>query len=388
MSDRISLRMIDEKSLKSNARAQKLERMRTQTHSNHPKPRQKFDDYAQEDWDFPFETANSNSPTIQNKNTPNKPNIALIAAGLGTFFWLSLAIGYIANAWDALIFTPPALGLMLTGVLAPIALLWLALQAFQSSKSPTTIINQHINPSKLPRAKPSISPTDIDAIGERSAAYCQEINEAAQAAFEKLKAIDSALEKRVAALQEKTGDLTFSVNTMKEALYDTAKDVDQVFTGQTRAMVDASKKAAQTLSKINKRSQSLQREGFTTAAKFIIESLCSISVDITRANGGKISEKMWKSFQGGESLVFIEYLNKLNNKNFIKKLSEKIAADNDFRTYTMRYIRQFEDLYTQAQKHDESSLLLMTIASSDPAKLYSTLARASNRESVIKSSHT
>ncbi|MGB0718930.1 MAG: hypothetical protein ACPGRX_00560, partial [Bdellovibrionales bacterium] len=114
-------------------------------------------------------------------------------------------------------------------------------------------------------------------------------------------------------------------------------------------------------------------------------SLHSLSVDLTRLAEGEISEKTWKAFQKGNVDVFTKRLIALENKWPLDKAQGKYAADTEFRTYTQRFIRQFEEMYDQAAANDHNALLGATIGSSDLAKLYTAMCKIAGRESVLAS---
>ncbi len=117
--------------------------------------------------------------------------------------------------------------------------------------------------------------------------------------------------------------------------------------------------------------------------KFIVESLHSMSVDLSRMTEGEISEKTWKAFQKGDINAFTTRLNQLNGSLPIEKLRTKHAEDTEFRTYIQRFIRQFEEIYEQAVENDHGTLLSATIGSSDLAKLYGYLCKIAAKDSIL-----
>jgi len=119
--------------------------------------------------------------------------------------------------------------------------------------------------------------------------------------------------------------------------------------------------------------------GPAASLDFIIESLHSLSVDITRLQEGDVPEKTWKAFQKGDIAAFTRRLAKINYNVPVDKLRNKFANDTEFRTYVQRFIRQFEDLYEQAVANDHGMLLGTTFISSDIGKLYELLCHAAGR---------
>lgn len=106
-------------------------------------------------------------------------------------------------------------------------------------------------------------------------------------------------------------------------------------------------------------------------------------IDLTRIKDGEISEKTWKAFQKGDVSAFTRRLSGLTDQAAIDKARDKFAKDTEFRTYVQRYIRQFEEMYTQAQTNDHGAMLSSTIASSEIGKLYETLVSIAGKKSAI-----
>jgi hypothetical protein len=123
-------------------------------------------------------------------------------------------------------------------------------------------------------------------------------------------------------------------------------------------------------------------DAFMAGAKFIMESLHSLSVDMTRMLDGEISERTWKSFQKGDVAVFTRRLSTLSADMSLDKARDKFAKDTEFRTYVQRFVRQFEEMYEQAQSNDHAAILCATIGSSDLGKLYEFLCSVAGRGAI------
>ncbi|MCM2344776.1 MAG: hypothetical protein NDJ24_09470, partial [Alphaproteobacteria bacterium] len=132
--------------------------------------------------------------------------------------------------------------------------------------------------------------------------------------------------------------------------------------------------------KIRKEEGRVQRDAFLSAAKFIIESMHSLSVDLTRLMDGEVPEKTWRAFQKGDVGAFTRRLAALGTELPMDRLRTKFADDTEFRTYVQRFLRQFEELFEQAVANDHGDLLGATFASSDIGTLYVTLCQAAGRE--------
>lgn len=158
----------------------------------------------------------------------------------------------------------------------------------------------------------------------------------------------------------------------------------QSYLRQSNSLFKATEEAAAQAEKIRTSDARTQREGFLNSTKFVLESLHSLSVDLTRMVDGDIKEKTWKSYQNGDVTAFTKYLLSMKEKFPMGKMQDKYASDNEFRTYVNRFTRQFEDVYEQALSNDHSDLLANVFASSTIGDLYDVLCEVSGRKSSFK----
>ena len=159
-----------------------------------------------------------------------------------------------------------------------------------------------------------------------------------------------------------------------------ADDASSTFSRQSNALFKAAQDAVANIDDIRKGEWRSQREAFLSSAKFIVESLHSLSVDITRMVDGEVPEKTWKAFQKGDVGAFTRRLAQLGHELPMDKLRSKFADDNEFRTYVNRFLRHFEDVFEQAVANDHGDLLASTFVSSDVGRLYEVLCGAAGRE--------
>ncbi len=122
---------------------------------------------------------------------------------------------------------------------------------------------------------------------------------------------------------------------------------------------------------------------FISSARYVLESIYSLTVDLTRALNGGISEKMWKSFQDGDTSVFMRHLGQIEHNIPTSKLTEKYKKDPEFRTYATRYIKHFETMYAKVGNQEQDDLLRTAIGSSDVARLYRILGAAAGAKMMV-----
>jgi ABC-type transporter Mla subunit MlaD len=119
-----------------------------------------------------------------------------------------------------------------------------------------------------------------------------------------------------------------------------------------------------------------KRDAFLNTAKFIIEGLNSLAIDLTRVLDAQEAERAWQEFNKGDVGAFTRRFVQMRDDVPTQRLREKFLHDNDFRTYATRYFRQFEELFEQAIANDHNDLLATTLTTSDVGKLYTYLAGA------------
>jgi ABC-type transporter Mla subunit MlaD len=180
---------------------------------------------------------------------------------------------------------------------------------------------------------------------------------------------------KVETIREKLSTETERLLHVSSAALEAAQDASSTFSKQSESLFKASQDASQFVRDLQSGEVRAQREAFLSSAKFIVESLHSLSMDLTRMLDGEIQEKTWKAFKKGDISAFTRRLVELGDALPIERARQKFEKDTEFRTYVLRYTRQFEEMFEQAMDSDHGALLSSTIASSDVAKLYTALCQ-------------
>src|SRR5690606_31199999 len=113
---------------------------------------------------------------------------------------------------------------------------------------------------------------------------------------------------RIETVREKLSTETDRLLQVSSAALEAAQDASSTFGKQSESLFKASQDASGFVKEIQSREARTQREAFLSSAKFIVESLHSLSVDITRMLDGEIQEKTWKAFQKGDVAAFTRRL--------------------------------------------------------------------------------
>lgn len=159
-----------------------------------------------------------------------------------------------------------------------------------------------------------------------------------------------------------------------------SEEASSTFSRQSNAMFKAAQDATRQIETIRDAEWKAKREAFMSSAKFVVESLHSLSVDVTRMLEGEIQEKTWKSYQKGDIPAFTRRLVEMGDRLPMDKIRDKYTSDSEFRNYVSRFVRQFEEVYDQALGNDHGDLLGSTFFSSDVGKLYQILCATTGRE--------
>lgn len=169
------------------------------------------------------------------------------------------------------------------------------------------------------------------------------------------------------------------MSTAKQAI-DAAEEASSSYVRQSSVLFKAAQDASAQVDKIRDVHWRTQRDTFLSSAKFVIESLHSLSVDFVRVLEGEVQDKTFKAFQKGDVAAFTRRLVANAEAMPLEKIRTKFTADSEFRSYVQRFIRLFEELFDQAILNDHGELLAATFLSSDIGKLYQMLCTATGRE--------
>jgi methyl-accepting chemotaxis protein len=196
-----------------------------------------------------------------------------------------------------------------------------------------------------------------------------EVEKTAQTAQEKIELMRSKIE----------GDASRFTQVARQAV-EAADDASSAYVRQSSVLFKAAQDAATQIDKIKETQGKAQRDAFLSSAKFVIESLHSLSVDFVRMLEGSVPEKAWKAYQKGDIAQFTKRLLEQADQLPHEKIRTKYANDTEFRSYVQKFIRQFEDLFEQAHVNDHGELLTATFLSSDIGHLYALICTATGRE--------
>ena len=153
---------------------------------------------------------------------------------------------------------------------------------------------------------------------------------------------------------------------------------------RTQEMRETSNETRTLFEHLKDRWDSTVLSDFMQQASYINEKLQSLAVDMNRVLETTISEEDWRLYNKGETGVFVRKLLGFRDKAKLNAVREKYQSDSEFRDYVRRYIKDFDEVLSQATNLQQGSLLRGTFLASDVGKVYIILTRALGREIVME----
>lgn len=206
------------------------------------------------------------------------------------------------------------------------------------------------------------------------------LNNLQMQAEENTRQADKVVEK-VDRARQNLGRESDRLEIVTKKAMDASEEAANKFTRHSSSIMKSAEDIASHADRIRDLQIRSSREAFLSSAKFIIESLHSLAVDVSRHMEDDIDERSWRAYQKGDVAVFTRRLVQIAGEVPMERVRRKFTEDGEFRNYTQRYIRQFEELFEAAQSNDHGELLSSIFVSSDVGKLYRLLCDISGRVS-------
>lgn len=220
-----------------------------------------------------------------------------------------------------------------------------------------------------------VSGETVDIMAEQISKLSLKADEARQIGQSLLQSLDVS--------HSKISDETDRLNSVARKAVDVAEDAAGAFARQSVTLYKAVQDVATYAERVKETQLRTQRDAFLSSAKFVIESLHSLAVDVARHLEADVDERIWKQYQKGDMSSFTRRLMELSSNIDMARAQRKFNEDGEFRNYVQRYIRQFEELFAQAQSNDHGDLLATTFSTSQIGRVYALLCDISGRNSKL-----
>ncbi|RAI26559.1 hypothetical protein, partial [Rhodoplanes serenus] len=119
--------------------------------------------------------------------------------------------------------------------------------------------------------------------------------------------------------------------------------------------------------------------GEDRAARYTIESLDALSVDIARMIDHDAAAELWDRYNRGERNVFTRRLYTMQGQKTFDEIRKRYRADREFKQTVDRYVDEFERLLEEVSRNDRGQVVARTYLTSETGKVYTMLAHAAGR---------
>jgi hypothetical protein len=233
----------------------------------------------------------------------------------------------------------------------------------------------------------------VDASGERLRVSAEVIEATVQHASDTMGAAGDDLDSRLNALRKGADVAVNKIETVGSALNDRQEQVERAsiradeVVRETGALLDTQAGALLEAADVaQKRARELQTvrervdlQRFLQETSYAIEKLQAAAVDITRLFSPAVEEDLWKRFYKGEQNAFLRHAAKTITRQQATAVKKLFTQNPEFRSYAMRYMSEYETLLKAARMNDRADVLTAVFTSADMGRLYTTLARSTER---------
>ena len=211
----------------------------------------------------------------------------------------------------------------------------------------------------------------VDQIADATSRLSSRVNE--------VRSAGSLVSENIELSRQKLSDEASRMSTVTRKAIEAADEASAVFSRNSAQLFRSVQEIAEQARKLKETQVRNEREAFLSTSKFVIESLYSLAVDVSRHLEDDIDSRVLRAYQRGDVAAFTRHLVDAAHKIPLDKSQRKFIEDSEFRTYTLRFIRQYEEVIDQAQENDYGELLASLFNTSDVGKLYKILCDISGR---------
>ncbi|MGH6615299.1 hypothetical protein [Sphingomonas sp.] len=187
----------------------------------------------------------------------------------------------------------------------------------------------------------------------------------------------------VAAMERAAGNAVLrqiaSIGEAAEMAAEAAQRASERLTRQMLAIADSTAMVESRIDDAREEREAADRDTFARRVSLLIESLNSVSIDITKSVSAEVSDSAWAAYLKGDRGVFTRRAVRLLDAGEAREILRHYDDDPAFREQVNRYIHDFEAMLRAILAQRDGSPLGVTLLSSDMGKLYVALAQAIER---------
>ncbi|WP_034161237.1 hypothetical protein [Sphingomonas sp. ERG5] len=170
-----------------------------------------------------------------------------------------------------------------------------------------------------------------------------------------------------------------AIGEAAEMAAEAAQRASERLTRQMLSIADSTAVVESRIEEAREEGENADRDTFARRVSLLIESLNSVSIDITKSVSAEVSDSAWAAYLKGDRGVFTRRAVRLLDAGEAREILRHYDEDPTFREQVNRYIHDFEAMLRAILAQRDGSPLGVTLLSSDMGKLYVALAQAIER---------
>jgi ABC-type transporter Mla subunit MlaD len=231
-------------------------------------------------------------------------------------------------------------------------------------------------------------------LGDMLVSRAETLRETGESAVARTEVTMQALDRHTGELSTSADRMGGRVDSLRDMLREQARDmqsaIEQVaeraetvaatFRMQERALLEASEEAGRKAEEVRGAYIDSNRGVFLHTVNRVLDTLGSVGVEIdTLLQDGSAPDIMRRFSRGDRGVALRRLTARVKDPVAVARVRELYEDDDEFRTLTTRYLREFERLLTQAGEADPDELLSASLLTADVGKAYLLLSRAVER---------
>ncbi len=185
------------------------------------------------------------------------------------------------------------------------------------------------------------------------------------------------------AMNERLGDVFHArieeVSAVAERAVQAAHAASDRLMRQLITIADTTASIERRIAEAEDAAQKREQDSFSRQSAALIESLNSISIDMTKILAGDVSDTLWSAYLKGDRGVFSRRAVRLIDSAESQAIWALYQRNAGFADNVNRYVHDFEAMLRTILASPEGTSIAVTLLSSDIGKLYVALAQAIDR---------
>lgn len=169
------------------------------------------------------------------------------------------------------------------------------------------------------------------------------------------------------------------LGTVAERAVQAAHAASERLMRQLITIADTTGAIEQRIAEADEAAQDREQDTLSRQSAALIESLHSISIDVTSILASDVGDASWAAYLEGDRGVFSRQAVRLIDGRDAQSIRQLYRGDDIFRSSVNRYVHDFEAMLRTVLATREGTPLAVTLLSSDIGKLYVALAQAIER---------